>query len=251
MVLKSFTHYKHSTPQDMPSGSFYSERIGFWADVKEVDSVNGRVDVVNDQGLKLSAIPVCSGEWVIDKEKYVSGERHLPPEGARVFVLTPTGTLNGAFVLCSGYPRGEKSLQTLFAQNNNEEELKKNQYERITQGGWDIKENYEDGNISLSSNDGNIVIQINPAKNDNLKQEQTVSISAYKNTVEITKDGIKFTDANKNNISATSNGLSVKDKNSNKITTASGGITLEDCNGNKIEMTTTSVIINGNLEVLR
>lgn len=234
MVLKSFTHYKHSTPQDMQSGSFYSGRIGFWADVKEVDSVNGRVDVVNDQGLKLSAIPVCSGEWVIDKEKYVSGERHLPPEGARVFILTPTGTLNGAFVLCSGYPRGEKSLQTLFAQNNNEETLKKNQYERITQGGWDIKENYEDGNISLSSNDGNIVIQINPAKNDNLKQEQTVSITAYNNAVEITKDG-----------------FSIEDKNKNKITTASSGIVIEDCNKNKIETTTTSVKINGNLEVLQ
>lgn len=234
MVLKSFTHYKHSTPQDMPSGSFYSGRIGFWADVKEVDSVNGRVDVVNDQGLKLSAIPVCSGEWVIDKEKYVSGERHLPPEGARVFVLTPTGTLNGAFVLCSGYPKGEKSLQTLFAQNSNEESLKKNQYERITQGGWDIKENYEDGNISLTSNDKNIVIQINPAKNDNLKQEQTVSIKAYNNAIEITKDG-----------------FSIEDKNKNKITTASSGIKIEDCNKNKIETTTASVKINGNLEVLQ
>lgn len=251
MLVKSFTHHKHSIPQDLKSGSYYSERIGFWADVKEIDSANNCVTVVNDQGFTLNSIPVCSSEWVSDKDKYVSGERQLPPEGARVFVLTPTKTLSGAFVLCSGYPKGEKSLQTLFAQNSNEESVKKNQYERITQGGWDIKENYEDGNISLSSNDGNIVIQINPAKNDNLKQEQTVSITAYNNAFEITKDGIKFTDANKNSFSATSDGFSIEDKNKNKITTASSGIKIEDCNKNKIETTTASVKINGNLEVLR
>lgn len=251
MLVKSFTHHKHSIPQELQSGSYYAERIGFWADVKEVDSANNCVTVVNDQGFTLNSIPVCSFEWVSDKDNYVSGERKLPPEGARVFVLTPTKTLSGAFVLCSGYPKGEKSLQTLFAQNNNEESLKKNQYERITQGGWNIKENYEDGNISLSSNDGNIVIQINPAKNNNLKQEQTVSVTAYNNAVEITKDGIKFTDSNKNSFSATSGGYSIEDKNKNKITTASSGITIEDCNKNKIETTKTSVKINGNLEVMQ
>lgn len=244
-------HYLHSVPHLKSSLPYYADRIGFWGEIKEVDSTNGWVTVIDDAGVEYDGIPLVSNEWVCDKSKFTSGERFLPPVGASVFVLTPTKTLTGAFVLCSGYPAGEKSLKAIFAQNTQEEDIKKNQYERITQGGWDIKENYEDGNISLSSNDGNIVIQINPAKNDNLKQEQTVSITAYNNAFEITKDGIKFTDANKNSFSATSDGFSIEDKNKNKITTASSGIKIEDCNKNKIETTTTSVIINGKLEVIQ
>lgn len=251
MYVEQFIHKKNVFPQSIAKKTYFSERIGFWAEVKEIDSINYRVDVIGDQGIRFNSIPVYSREWVNDKKRFISGERFLPPVNSRVFILTPTHTIEGAFVLCSGYPAGEKSFKTIFAQNSQEEELKKNQYERITQGGWDIKENYEDGNISLSSNDGNIIIQINPAKNDNLKQEQTVSITAYNNAVEITKDGIKFTDANENSFSATSDGFSIEDKNKNKLTTSSSGIKIEDCNNNKIETTTASVKLNGNLEVLQ
>ena len=234
MIIRNIVHNKHSVSRKMESGTYYSGRIGFWGEVKEIDSVHGCVDVISDQGIRYNAIPVYSREWIVSKDSYTCGERFLPPQGARVFVLTPTRTVEGAFVLCSGYPTGEKSLQSIFAQNETESETKQNQYERITQGGWDIAENYLDGNITLDSADKNISIQANLAKNGKLKQEQGITVKAWNNLIEITSDGIKITD-----------------KNKNKITTVSSGIKTEDCNGNVIETTTTSVKINGNLEVLQ
>lgn len=235
----------------MGAETYRDGRIGFWAEVEEVDSVRGWVSIATDSGLHYNAVPVYSREWVVEKDNYVPSARNLPPVGARVFVLTPTHSIDGAFILCSGFTPGEKSVQTLFAQSDDEKETKNNRYERITQGGWNITENYDDGNITLTSADGKVVISVHPAKNDNLSEEQEVRITAWENGISLTSDGMSFSDKNGNSVSATSDGISFEDKSKNKITTASSGITIEDKNGNKIETGTASVKINGNLEVLK
>ena len=250
MNLEFFTHKRDAkTIFSNKTSSYYLNRIGFWAEVKEVDSTNNWVNVVSEQGLVFNSIPVASREWVNDNNKYITSERFLPPVGARVFVLTPTHSITGAFVLCSGYPRGEDSLKTLFAQSNDEKELKNNQYEKISQGGWNIKENYEDGNILIESNDKEVSISLNLQKNDNLKQKQCVSITAWKNSINIADKKIDIQDSNQNKINFSDSGATIQDKNSNKIEMSSSGITIQDKNRNKIEMTGTSTKINGNLEV--
>lgn len=234
MVIKSFTHKKNIYSKELKSNSYYSGRIGFWGEVSDVDSINGWCSVINDQGQKYNSIPVYSRQWVIDNKDYVSGERKLPPVGARVFVLVPTENVSSAFILCSGYPEGEKSLRTIFAKNNDEKNIKANQYESISQSGWNIKENYEDGNVTFTSKDEKIIINANLSKNNNLSQEQEIKITAWNNIITLNSDG-----------------LSLEDSNSNKINASSEGITIQDSNNNKIDMTSSSVKINGNLEVLK
>jgi hypothetical protein len=60
-----------------------------------------------------------------------------------------------------------------------------------------------------------------------------------------------FEDKDGNKIESNDDGLLIEDKNGNKYEATASGIDIECKNGNKIEMGTTSVKINGNLEVMQ
>lgn len=200
MIVENQVHYLNAYGNDIPSSQPYALRIGFWATVTEVNAKTNRVNVINDQGLTFTSIPLTSKTWVVDNGDYVSGEREIPPVNSRVFVLTPTGDISESFVLCSGYPFLEKSLQTLWAKNDSENKTKISQKEQVTLGGWNIKENYKDGNLSISSKDSNISIQLNLKDNDELKQKKGVTVKAWNNSVNITDDNLTVSDLNNNTI---------------------------------------------------
>lgn len=176
----------------LKNDSYRDDCIGFWGNVIGIDTESLSVDVQACTGMKYKGIPCISQEWVVyDKNKnYVPAERDLPPLNSRVFVLMPTHTLSGAFVLCSGFARGEPSVKGLFAKNETEKEEYRTIKEHITQGGWKEKEFAETGNKTLESEDGNISVNI-ITKDDNQKGiKKEVSIKAWNQTVKINADGV-------------------------------------------------------------
>ena len=238
-VIKNI-HKTNAEAPHLNNDSYLKNRLGFWALVKDVNSKNNTVTVVSDTGFEYSNIPVKSDEWVTLKDNYIPSQGSLPPKNSRVFVLTPTFTAVGAFVLCSGFSRGDENIRTLWAANDNELEDKNNSRETKTQGGWDITEEYANGNYKAASNDENIVFQANPVQDDDKSQNKEISLNAWGNTIVINEDGIAVTDANNNTVEATSNGIIIKDKFDNKYNTiqlSDSGISITDINGNKIELT--------------
>lgn len=176
----------------MERSNFLDDRIGFWANVESVNSQNNTVDVTADIGILYRNIPVMSREWVnvSDEKDYVTAERDLPPTGARVFVLTPTRTITGAFVLCSGFARGEEDTHTLYATSDDEQEEKNNTREKVTQGGWNETEDYANGNKNFVSADGNIKFAVNTKENSDKEQKKEVSLVAWENEIHITEEGM-------------------------------------------------------------
>lgn len=240
MTVVKNIHKTNAKAPHLSNDSYLKNRLGFWALVKDVNSKNNTVTVVSDTGFEYSNIPVKSDEWVTLKDNYIPSQRNLPPKNSRVFVLTPTFTAVGAFVLCSGFSRGDENIRTLWAANDNELEDKNNSRETKTQGGWDITEEYANGNYKAASNDENIVFQANPVQNDDKSQNKEISLNAWGNTIVINEDGIAVTDANNNTVEATSDGIIIKDKVDNKYNTiqlSDSGISITDINGNKIELT--------------
>lgn len=238
-VIKNI-HKTNAEAPHLNNDSYLKNRLGFWALVKDVNSKNNTVTVVSDTGFEYSNIPVKSDEWVTLKDNYIPSQRNLPPKNSRVFVLTPTFTAVGAFVLCSGFSRGDENIRTLWAANDNELEDKNNSRETKTQGGWDITEEYTNGNYKAASNDENIVFQANPVQDDDKSQNKEISLNAWGNTIVINEDGIAVTDANNNTVEATRDGIIIKDKVDNKYNTiqlSGSGISITDINGNKIELT--------------
>jgi len=222
----------NQTPKE--SNSYLNERIGFWACVISVNSDRNSVDVMSDTGYKLIDIPVMSKEWICNDEQktYISASRNLPPVNSRVFVLMPSGTVSGSFVLCSGFAAGEKTTHELFAKNSTDVEKLNNIEEKITCGGWTIKEYYSDGNKVYLSLDGKIKLEVCLAENNSESLVKGIKLSAFNNVVQIDENGINLTDCNNTNIKSTKDGIDIKDAKSNTI----------KANG-------TSLILNGNLEV--
>ena len=187
-------------------------RIGFWADVTGVNSQTNRVDLITDTGIAVTGIPVYSSEWVSPKSKnrdYLTASINLPPIGARVFVLMPSRTISGAFVLCSGYAYGEENTKDLFATSKDEANKKNYIKSKITQGGWKESENYKTGNRQIESTDGNIIININPKKDSENSQEQEISLKAWNHTLTITKSEITLDIGKDINIDAGTNNITV------------------------------------------
>ena len=212
-------HKINANGSPVPDTNYLKGRIGFWGLVIEQNSMNNTVTVVSDTGFQLKNIPVYSTEWVtVDENKdYIPSTRNLPPKNSRVFVLTPTFTAVGAFVLCSGYSRGDENIRKLWASGKGDLEDKNNCRETVTQGGWDITEEYADGNTSITSNDKKIVITINTKDNSKKSQKQEISIKAWDNSIVVNKDGINITDKNGNEIKMTTSDIQINAKNSNKI----------------------------------
>ena len=197
MVIKRVTHPINAPKQPVESTNFLANRIGFWGIVKEQNSLNNTVTVISDTGFELDNIPVFSNEWVTvdDNKNYIPSTRNLPPKNSRVFVLTPTFTATGAFVLCSGFSRGDENIRTLWAASESELEDKNNCRETKTQGGWDITEEYSNGNFSVSSNDGNIKFNVNTTQNSQKSQPKEVSVTAWNQNITITEQGISIKDS--------------------------------------------------------
>ena len=219
MVIKRRVHYVNADSHPLENSNFLANRIGFWAVVKEQNSLNNTVTVVSDTGYEYSNIPVVSGEWVTvdDNKQYVPSTRNLPPKNSRVFVLTPTYSASGAFVLCSGFTRGDENIRELWAKDNSELEDKNNSRETKTQGGWDITEEYANGNFSAISNDENIKFNVNTTENTQKSQPKEVSVTAWGNTIIINENGITITDANNKKIITSNSGVSIKDDNTDII----------------------------------
>lgn len=227
-------HKVNAEAPHLPKGNFLDGRIGFWGIVKEVNSLNNTVTVVSDTGYVYPNIQVKSDEWVTLGKDWIPSTRNLPPVKSRVFVLTPTFTAVGAFVLCSGFSRGDENIRTLWAANKNELENKNNCRETKSQGGWDVTEEYKNGNFKAVSDDGKISITVNPAEDSQKSQSKEVSLAAWDNVIKVNSDGLSVTDKNGNKIEATSNGLKITDKNNNVI-----------------EMGSSSIKFNNHLEVLQ
>lgn len=244
---------KKSVPHaDKTNESFLDGRIGFWGNVKDVDSTLNCVGVVSDTGNYYPSIPVISEEWVYYNKDldYVPSSRNLPPIDARVFVLMPTRTITGAFVLCSGYAGGESCTRALFSDKNDKN--KNNAIkERISQGGWKTKEYYADGNRIIQSNDGNIEIHLNLTDNDDDNLEKEVLIKAWNNTIKINNDGIEVKDKNNNKVVSKNSGLEITDKNENIIKMKQNVLNMKVKNGSEIQMDATTVNINNHLVVTK
>ena len=219
MVIKRRVHHINADTHPVENSNFLANRIGFWAIVKEQNSLNNTVTVVSDTGYEYSNIPVVSGEWVTvdDNKQYIPSTRNLPPKNSRVFVLTPTYSASGAFVLCSGFTRGDENIRELWAKDNSELEAKNNSRETKTQGGWDITEEYADGNFSAISNDENIKFNVNTTENTQKSQPKEVSVTAWGNTIIINENGITITDTNNKKIITSNSGVSIKDDNTDII----------------------------------
>lgn len=219
MIVKRNTHKTNAEAPHLPEGNFLAHRIGFWGIVKEVNSINNTVTVISDTGFEYPNIQVVSGEWVTvdDNKDYIPSTRNLPPKNSRVFVLTPTFSAVGAFILCSGFSRGDENIRTLWASGDGELEDKNNCRETKTQGGWDITEEYANGNSTFKSNDEKIIITINTTEDSDKSQKKEVSIVAWDNSIVIDENGIVVTDKNKNVIKMTSSDIQVMADTSKKI----------------------------------
>lgn len=192
MLVRKVRTKAESVP--LENSSYRDGCVGFWGNVIGIDTEELAVDVQACTGMKYRGIPCISKEWVVYNESkdYVPGERDLPPLNSRVFVFMPTHTLSGAFVLCSGFARGEPSVRNLFAKNETEKEDFRTIKEHISQGGWKEKEFADNGNKIFESNDGNILINLVAADDSKNGLEKEVSIKAWDQTIKINKDGISI-----------------------------------------------------------
>ena len=263
MQIRRVIHNTNAPKQPVEGSNFLAGRIGFWGIVKDQNSLNNTVTVVSDTGFELENIPVFSSEWVTvdDNKNYIPSTRNLPPKFSRVFVLTPTFTATGAFVLCSGFSRGDENIRTLWATSESELEAKNNSSETKTQGGWDITEEYSNGNYSVESDDGKIKFNVNTTEDSQKSQPKEVSVTAWDNKVIINENGISVADKNGNTIQSSDKIFKVEvvEKQNvggvetiiskSSITLKNNEATIDVDSKSKIVATTSSVKINNHLEV--
>ncbi len=163
-------------------------KYGHWGTVKKVNSFRNAVNVRLAGGIILEDVPVATWNWVCDYNKYLAGERNLPPENSRVFVLMPTGTFDSAFVLCSGLSFYEDRHKSKFMANNETEKEKKNSVlEKVTQSNWKEKKDLKTGQINIVSPKENIKINI---QDDSKKQEVKIDVKNIDTVLNV--NGAKF-----------------------------------------------------------
>lgn len=177
-IQRPFMEYGHNAK----STNYKENSYGLWGIVEYADSETCTVDVIFDGGMSVSGIPVASAEWVrLDKDNYdyISGERNLPPKGSRVFVMMPTGTIESGFVLCSMLSVVEPSLRDAFMAKD-----KHNERYSVTPGNWKKTFDYENGSISIVSDDGKT--QVNLSMDTSEGKKRSLKLSAFdESTVKI------------------------------------------------------------------
>lgn len=166
IIKKGNSNISNLHPNLHSNDSYLDKRIGFWANVKDINPKKNMVSVISDTGILVTGLPIVSSIWVKEYTNYVSGSRNLPPIGSRVFVLMPTGTISGAFVLCSGFSLGDTNTHTLFSHDESENEECINVNKTVTKSGWTIEENVN-GEISISNLDKTFQFQITKDEKNN------------------------------------------------------------------------------------
>jgi hypothetical protein len=199
--------------RDFRSSSIAGYPILFWGTVKAQYSALFAVDVVLDVGQLLKAVPVMSPTWAGENTDRAFGTRDLPPVDSEVPVLIPDGIFENSIVLpFSRLNFSTKMTTDLVVSGKERESLS------INEKGWKVTYDKATGTWSAET----------PSGNDQVK----IAIDRSANTITVTqKDGASA----KNEI----------------VLTKTSGITITDRNGNTFTMGSTSVTINGNLEVLR
>lgn len=189
MNVKIIEHKRHVTPPALYNGAYFDNEIGFWGTVTAVNSQLCTCDVVSNLGLGYKGLPITSTEWAnFDKSRTPhTGSRNLPSVGSTVFVLKPYENNGGAFVLCSA--QGAFDGDDFLASDEDDAKVKDTQSERTTQGGWNITQNYTEGNLHIANKQATITIDICPAKNDDTGDEQGIKLTAFDNIIEVDKDG--------------------------------------------------------------
>jgi hypothetical protein len=193
------------------------QKLGFWATVTEVNSLTYTCSVITSSREVIHNIPLATKEWISDD----SAERSLPPPGSFVFILMPDNCISSAFILCSGYPKGEAGLQTLFASSDDEKKQKNSERETLTPGHWTEKEDYSSGTRVIVSPDEKI--EIRATLED--KKSESLEITCFDTTVRIDKDGITFS-PNSVTLDAGSGDISISTKG--KIKIDAGSVNVND-----------------------
>jgi len=164
----------------------FDNRFGFWGIVKEVHPEDNTVHVLTDTGFEITGVRVASMEWVvIDKEKHLTGERHLPPKNAFVFCIMPTGEYSSAFVLCSGFARQE-AYHADFKGKGEDFALT---HERVNNSGWVYKSDYRNGSVSIKNdyNEPTVSIEVNQGENGEKADSKVVTIKVFDTTITATE----------------------------------------------------------------
>lgn len=196
MNINLNTRKPYNNKNELPSTDFFKTgRIGFWAHVIQLHSDSLTVDIAaDDNGYEYYYIPVISKEWVNSDDK--TGSRDLPPINSSVFVLTPTKSIQGAFVLCSGYAKTQPAESAEFvASSSQKTEIDKanNSMKKISTAGWITEENRENGNITIKSDDEKVKIEITMADDSTSGTKKNVTITAWDNVIKLDADGVSIT----------------------------------------------------------
>ncbi|MDR1904036.1 MAG: hypothetical protein LBQ88_17335 [Treponema sp.] len=163
----------------VPHSRPYLNRYGAWGYVEKVYSGDHSADVFLDIGTYLKRCPVSSGEWVVPGEEYTSGERNLPPVGARVFVLMPYGniTYDGCFVLCSGFIVTDKPEKEAFMEDEKEKSRK-----RVKPGNWKELYDYTTGTHEIVSPDEKTSMKIDYGAGEEKKEKPELHVTLFEKT---------------------------------------------------------------------
>jgi hypothetical protein len=212
---------------------------GIWAMVIKRNSGNDKgkktigntVDVETSEGYQITNVPVLSKEWVTleknDKGKFL-GERDLPPEKALVFIIMPSGNLDSAFIIGSGFISS-------FAGHSDEFLVADKELEKLTntEGNWTKKYDKVTGDLEIvgtDEDDKTLTLTIK-------KSEKKVQLKDWNdNDILIDEKGTSLTDTKGNKVVTDDSGIKMEDKNGNKSTMNSSGMKAEDKNGNIMEM---------------
>jgi len=206
-------------------------KYGVWGKVLERHSVDHSVDVQLATGHEVTHIPVASREWTTIDEKPILGARDLPPKGAIVFVMMPSGEIDSGFVLASCFlPIAEKQKDDFLVKDKETEALS------VIEGGWKKTYDKEKGDLQVEDDDSFILIV--------KKSEKKIDLTDWNgNKLVIDENGAKVTDKNSNEITMDGSGVIVKDNNGNKVELAAGGATITTTQG---KITGGMLTVNGN-----
>lgn len=186
--------------------------FGLWGKVIARHSEDHTVDITTDRQFVLQRVPVASRDWVTESDPPTGG-RDLPPEGTYVFMLMPSGQVEGGFIIASIFPQTLASLKTDFLKDDKEEEA----FSRV-EGGWQKTYDKAKGDLLVEDDDG---FTLKITKSD----KKTVVTDWHGNTVTLDSSGIVVKDTNNNSATLDQSGIAIKDKNGNEIDMNAGGVT--------------------------
>ena len=178
---ESRSPFNNSTP--------YDKRYGFWGVVREVHPEDCTVHVLTDMGILLTGVRVASAEWVtVEKDKPLTGERHLPPVDTYVFCMMPTGEYTSAFVLCSGFTRQE-AVHADFKKKGEDAAMT---HEKVDNSRWHYTCDYRTGTKKIDNKMEDPTISIEVDQETDGDEKATITVHGM--VITATKDdGLNIT----------------------------------------------------------